>query len=123
VRVLLGIPDQCPADIVVLPGSHAKASQGSRIVTVAAPRWQRPSGPERSLAEAYRAAVAEANARSARTMVLPAILARGPWPLDDVTRVALTVLLSTPTTLQEVTIVARTPAMVERWAEALAREL
>ena len=52
-------------------------------------------------------------------MVLPAILARGPWPLDEVTRIALTVLKSTPTTLHEVVIAAGTPAMVERWAEAL----
>jgi O-acetyl-ADP-ribose deacetylase (regulator of RNase III) len=123
VRVLLGIPEHSPADIVVLPGPRAGTSRDGRVVTVVAPRWHPPTGPERALAEAYRAAVAEANARNARTMALPAILARGPWPLDDVTRVALTVLLSTPTTLQEVTIVARTPAMVERWAEALAHEL
>ncbi len=55
-------------------------------------------------------------------MALPAILARGAWPLEEVTRIALTVLLSTPTTVREVQIVASTPAMVERWAEALVRE-
>ena len=55
-------------------------------------------------------------------MALPAILAQGPWPLEEVTRVALTVLKSTPTTVHEVVIAASTPAMVERWAEALVRE-
>jgi hypothetical protein len=55
-------------------------------------------------------------------MALPAILARGPWPLEQVTRIALTVLMSTPTTVREVVVVASTPAMVERWAEALIRE-
>ena len=55
-------------------------------------------------------------------MALPAILARGPWPMEAVTRVALTVLKSTPTTVDEVVIAAGTPAMVERWAEALIRE-
>ena len=92
------------------------------MVTVRAPRWQRPGGSGHLLAEAYRDAVAEANARHAQTMALPAILARGPWPLEEVTRIALTVLKSTPTTLHEVVIAAGTPAMVERWAEALVRE-
>lgn len=55
-------------------------------------------------------------------MALPAILARGPWPLEEVTRIALTVLKSTPTSVQDVVIAAGTPAMVERWAEALVRE-
>ncbi len=90
-------------------------------MTVSAPRWHRP-GEEHLLAEAYRDAVAAANARHARTMALPAILSRGPWPLEEVTRIALTVLKSTPTTVHEVVITAGTPAMVERWAEALVRE-
>jgi hypothetical protein len=43
--------------------------------------------------------------------------------MEDVTRIALTVLLSTPSTVQEVTIAAAGPGTLERWAEALAREL
>lgn len=120
IRVLLGRPEDTAADIVVLPGSRPRSS--GRVVTVAAPRWHPPNGPERELAEAYRHAVAEANARLADSMALPAILARGAWPLEQLIRVALTVLLSTPTSVREVYIVARTPAMVERWAEALIRE-
>jgi O-acetyl-ADP-ribose deacetylase (regulator of RNase III) len=99
-----------------------KPRDEGRIVKVAAPRWKQPDGPRHLLAEAYRDAVAAANARGARSMVLPGILARGAWPLEDVTRTALTVLLSTPTTVEQVVIAARTPAMVERWAEALVRE-
>jgi O-acetyl-ADP-ribose deacetylase (regulator of RNase III) len=120
IRVVLGRPEDTSADIVVLPGSRVHES--GRIVTVVAPRWHSPSGPERLLADAYRQAVAQANARNARSMALPATLARGVWPLEELTRIALTVLLSTPTTLHEVVICASTPAMLERWAEALVRE-
>jgi O-acetyl-ADP-ribose deacetylase (regulator of RNase III) len=120
IRVVLGQPEETSADIVVRAG--ARPGSRGRVVTVRAPRWQRPGQAEHVLAEAYREAVAAANARDARTMVLPAVLARGPWPLDEVTRIALTVLKSTPTTVHEVVIAAGTPAMVERWAEALVRE-
>lgn len=120
IRVVLGSPEDTSADIILRAGAHAAAK--GRVVTVRAPRWKPPRGTEHLLAEAYRDAVAAANARQARTMALPAILARGPWPLEDVTRIALTVLKSTPTTVHEVVIAAGTPAMVERWAEALIRE-
>jgi hypothetical protein len=120
IRVVLGeLTDAC-ADVVIRPG--ARPGQRGRQVTVPAPRWHPPNGPRHELPAAYRAAVAEANAREATSMALPAVLARGPWPLDEVTSTALNVLRSTPTTVLEVTIVAATPAMVERWAEALARE-
>ncbi len=119
VRVVLGHPEDTSAELIVVAGTRLAAH--GRTVTVPAPRWQ-AGRDDRLLAEAYRQAIAAANDRGARSMALPAILARGVWPLDDVTRVALTVLLSTPTTLREVLIVASTPAMVERWAEALVRE-
>jgi O-acetyl-ADP-ribose deacetylase (regulator of RNase III) len=119
--VQLGRPEQVPADLVVLPGAHLQHRPDGRTVVVPAPRWTMPDGPEHRLAEAYRKAVALANARGARTMALPATLARGPWPLDEVTRVALTVLHGSPTTLREVVVVASTPAILERWAEAIAR--
>jgi O-acetyl-ADP-ribose deacetylase (regulator of RNase III) len=118
--VALGRPEDSSADIIVRAG--ARPAEDGRVVTVSAPRWQAPRGTEHLLAQAYRDAVAAANARQARTMALPAILARGPWPMDEVTRIALTVLRSTPTTVHEVLIAAGTPAMVERWAEALVRE-
>jgi O-acetyl-ADP-ribose deacetylase (regulator of RNase III) len=120
IRVVLGLAEDTTADIVLRAG--ARPGEEGRVVTVCAPRWKPPRGPEHLLAEAYRDAVAAANVRQARTMALPAILARGPWPLEDVTRIALTVLKSTPTTVSEVVIAAGTPAMVERWAEALVRE-
>jgi O-acetyl-ADP-ribose deacetylase (regulator of RNase III) len=120
IRVVLGRAEDTTADIVLRAG--ARPGQDGRVVTVCAPRWKPPRGSERLLSEAYRDAVAAANARQAQTMALPAILARGPWPMEDVTRIALTVLKSTPTTVYEVVIAAGTPAMVERWAEALVRE-
>lgn len=120
IRVVLGHAEDTSADIIVRAG--ARPGQEGRVVTVCAPRWQRPGTADHVLAEAYRDAVAAANARQARTMALPAILARGPWPLEEVTRIALTVLKSTPTSVHDVVIAAGTPAMVERWAEALVRE-
>jgi hypothetical protein len=120
VQVVLARPEDVPGDLVVLPG--VRAAQDGRTVTVPAPRWRMPAGPEHLLANAYRQALAAASARHARTLVLPAVLALGPWPLDDVTRVALTVLGSTPTTVVHVTVAAQTPAMLETWAEALARQ-
>ncbi|HEX6887494.1 MAG TPA: hypothetical protein VF143_05245 [Candidatus Nanopelagicales bacterium] len=122
VRVQLGTPEQIGADLVVLAGGRTELARDGRTVTIAAPRWRLPNGPEHALAEAYREAIATANARRARTMVLPATLTRGPWPIDDLTRVAMTVLHSTPTTVQEVTIAASSVGMLERWAEALMRE-
>lgn len=120
IRVVLGHLEDTAADIVVLPGAHPRKS--GRVVTVVAPRWRPSTGQERLLAEAYRQAVAEANLRGATTMALPAMLSRGAWPLEDLTRIALTVLQSTPTSVREVLIVANTPAMVERWAEVLVRQ-
>ena len=119
--MVLGKPEDQPADLVILPGRRA-AEVGPSVVTVQAARWKPPSGPERALAETYRRAVAIAIERGARTLVLPGALVLGSWPLDDVTRVALTVLMSTPSPLREVTIAAQTPAMLEVWAEALARQ-
>ena len=119
IRVVLGHPEDTSAEIIVRAGTHP--AEDGRAITVRAPRWQ-PGRSEHLLAEAYRDSVAAANDRQAHSMALPAILARGPWPLDEVTRIALTVLKSTPTTLHDVVIAASTPAMVERWAEALVRE-
>ncbi|MCU0301006.1 MAG: hypothetical protein MUF35_05295 [Candidatus Nanopelagicales bacterium] len=121
IRVQLGTPEQVQADLVVLPGAHAQHRPDGRTVVIPAPRWHMPNGPEYRLADAYREAMLLANARQAHSMVLPAILARGPWPLDQVTRIGLTVLHGTPTTLREVIVVANTPAILERWAEAIAR--
>lgn len=121
VRVVLGSPEEQRADLVVLPGR--KDEQVSPFLTVIkAPRFTPPSGPQLALAEVYRRAVAVANERGAQTLVLPGSLVIGSWPMDDVTRVAMTVLMSTPSTVREVTIAVQTPAMLEIWAEALARE-
>ena len=120
VRVLFGHPEDTHADLIFRPGLHTV--DHGRVITLKAPRWHPPNGPERALAEVYRQAVVVANERNARVVALPPMLARGAWPLDETTRIALTVLHSTPMTAREVLIVASTPAMVERWAEALVRE-
>jgi O-acetyl-ADP-ribose deacetylase (regulator of RNase III) len=121
IRVQLGVPEDSDADLIVLAGEHAQLRPDGRTVVIAAPRWHLPDGPAYVLADAYREALVLANARKARSMAVPAILARGPWPLEEVTRIALTVLQGTPTTVREVVVVAGTPAMLERWAEAIAR--
>lgn len=118
--MLLGRPEDTNADIVIRAGS--RAAEDGRIVTVVAPLYRSGGGPEHRLADAYRQAVAAANARGARSMAVPALLARSYWPLDDLVRVGLTVLMSTPTTLREVVVTSSSPGMVERWAEAILRE-
>jgi len=117
----MGDPDDQPGDLVVLPGRRTH-DRDPRTVVLAAPRWKPPSGDQRRLAEVYRTAVALANERGARSLVLPAALVQGIWPMEDVTRVALTVLMSTPSSAHTVTIAVPTPAMLELWAEALIRE-
>jgi O-acetyl-ADP-ribose deacetylase (regulator of RNase III) len=116
-------PRSVPGDVVVLPAARAGADPGGRVVRVRGPRWNPRGAVDHLLAQAYRDAMAAASARGARSLVLPDSLSRGPWPLDDVTRIALTVLLSTPSTVREITIAAKGPGTLERWAEALAREL
>jgi hypothetical protein len=121
VQVVLGDPDDQPGDLVVQPGRRTH-DRDPRTVVLAAPRWKPPSGNEHALAAAYRSAVALATQRDARSLVLPGALAVGVWPMEDVIRVALTVLMSTPSSVREVTIAVPTPAMLELWAEALIRE-
>jgi|GEM_PF-2630438 len=120
IRVVLGDPAEQPVELVVRPGREL-VSHG-RVVEVPAPRWTAPAGQEYLLAEAYRAAVAVANARLATSMALPGILARGPWPANDVIRVAMTVLRGSPTTLRQVVVAVTTAGMLELWAEAIVRE-
>jgi hypothetical protein len=120
VQVVLGDPRRQPGELVILPGRHSDEPD-LRTVVVAAPRW-RPGGGTRPLAEIYRRAVEVTNQRAARSLVLPGSLTVGPWPIEDVTRVALTVLMSTPITARDITIAVPTPALLERWAEALVRE-
>lgn len=117
----LGSPHDFPADLVIVPGRRDD-EPGPSVVVVKAPRFKPPSGPELALATTYRHAMDVATRRDARSIVLPAALVLGSWPLDDVTRVAMTVLMSTPSPVRQVTIAASTPAMLERWAEAIARE-
>lgn len=119
--MVLAEPTNCQADLTILPGRH-DAAPSPFVLVLKAPRWQPPRGSEVKLAEVYRRALAEATERGARSLVLAPSLTDGPWPMDDVTRVALTVLMSTPSSVREVTIAAATPGMVEIWAEALVRE-
>lgn len=120
-RVTLGDPQDQPGDLVILPAKQA-GEKDARTVLVAAPRWRPPSGPDRMLAQVYRDAMEVAQQRRARSLVLPSALVQGSWPLQDVTRIALTVLMSTPSTVRDVTIAVPTVAVLELWAEALVRE-
>jgi hypothetical protein len=121
VRVVLGRPDDQPGDLIIVP-ARRDSDVGPSVARVAAPRWRPPSGPDHPLAQAYRRALEVANERKARSLVLPGALVLGSWPMEDVTRVAMTVLMSTPSSVRDVTIAVPTPAMLEIWAEALIRE-
>ena len=117
----LGIPQQTEADLIVLAGAHAQLRPDGRTVVIAAPRWHLPDGPDHLLADAYRQALVLANTGKARSMAAPRSSRADPGRSREVTRIALTVLQGTPTTVREVVVVAGTPAMLERWAEAIAR--
>lgn len=106
---------------MILP-ARSDGDVGPSVARIAAPRWRPPSGPDHLLAQAYRHAIEVANERQARSLVLPGALVLGSWPMEDVTRVAMTVLMSTPSSVREVTIAVPTAAMLEIWAEALVRE-
>lgn len=120
-RVAIGDPRDQHADLAILPGRR-NSDVDPFTVMVKAPRWRPPNGPDRALAETYRQAVQLATERQATSLALPSSLALGVWPMEDVTRIAMTVLMSTPSTVREVTIAVPTAAMLEVWAEALARE-
>jgi hypothetical protein len=121
VQVVIGKPTDLPGDLVILPARKASFRE-PRTVLIETPRGGIPSGSEVALANAYRDALAAANARNAQSIVLPVSLSRGTWPIEDLTRVAMTVLMSTPTSVKEVTVAVPTPAALEAWAEALLRE-
>lgn len=121
VRVVLGRPQHQAGDLVIVPGRRDKDAQHS-VVVIAAPKWRPPSGPDHALAQAYRRAIQVANERQARSLVIPGALVLGSWPMEDVTRIAMTVLMSTPSSVREVTVAVPTAAMLEIWAEALVRE-
>ena len=120
-QVVLSSPDDVPGDLVVEPAREAGFRE-PRTLLVAAPKWAVKGGSELDLANAYRFALAGATEREVRSLVLAGSLSRGPWPVDDVVRVGMTVLMSTPSTVREVVIAAPTPALLEAWAEALLRE-
>ena len=117
----IGDPRDQPVDLVILPAKRER-DVNERVVALKAPHWRPPSGPERALAEVYRHAVDVASQRNARSIAMPAALVLGSWPMEEVTRVAMTVLMSTPSTVRDVLVVAPTAAALELWAEALARE-
>lgn len=121
VRVTIGDPRDQPVDLVILPGRRER-DVSEHVVMLKAPHWRPPSGPELALAEVYRHAVDVASRRGARSVAMPAALVIGSWPMEDVTRVAMTVLMSTPSTVRDVLVAAPTAAALELWAEALARE-
>ncbi len=120
-RVTIGDPRDQPVDLVILPARRERVVD-ERVVTVKAPHWRPPSGPELALAEVYRHAVDVASKHGARSVAIPGALVLGSWPMTDVTRVAMTVLMSTPSTVREVIVAVPTAAALELWAEALARE-
>ncbi len=120
-RVALGDPRDQHTDLAILPGRREVDVDPFTIV-VKAPRWRPPNGPDLPLAEVYRHALDVATQRQVSSITLPSALCIGVWPMSDVTRIAMTVLMSTPSTVRDVVIAVPTPAMLEVWAEALARE-
>lgn len=120
IQVVLGDVMDLPVDLVVVARGHAASDQPG-VAVVDAPRWRRDV-KEHELAAVYRRALALASERGARSLGLPTSLSTGPWPIDDLTRIALNVISSTPSSVRRVMIAVPTPAALERWAEAIVRE-
>lgn len=120
VKVILGDVLDLVVDLVVVPPGHPAAGSPG-VVTVDAPRY-RAANQDYLIAGAYRRALEEATRVNAGALGLTTSLSRGPWPLDSVTRVAMSVIASTPSSVRRVEIATPTAAGVEIWAEAIARE-
>jgi hypothetical protein len=123
IRVVLGAAARQPVDayVHVETRKHPPPVGGDpRRITIQAVRWSPQADHEYLLAEAYRTVLAIADRRGARSLALPQL--SWAWPKDDMTRIALKVLHSTPTGVRDVIITTPTPASLEAWAEALFRE-
>ncbi|MET0741099.1 MAG: hypothetical protein ABWZ26_06045 [Candidatus Nanopelagicales bacterium] len=123
VRVVLGAASRQPVDayVSVETRRHPRFERNGdpRRITVQAVKWSPQADHEYLLAEAYRSVLAIADRRGARSLAVPTL--SWAWPMEDMTRIALKVLHSTPTHVRDVIIATPTPASLEAWAEALAR--
>ena len=93
------------------------------LVHVAVPRWTVPADHGHRLAAAYRAVIGTADGLGARTLAMPALGTTGPyWPLEELARIGIGTLASTPSGLRDVQLLVSTAAALEALAEAMARE-
>jgi len=110
------------------PPGDAKATPGFRlparwIIHTVGPRWRGGGHHEREvLASCYRRSLTVAEELGARSIAFPAIStgAYG-YPPDEAAEVAVSTLLSTPTTLEEIRLVAFDRATAERYRRLLTR--
>lgn len=113
---------------------HAGPSDGRAVVTTAGslparwlihvlvPAYSQHEDRDHLLSRAYRAVLAAADEVGARRLVMPPLGTTGPyWPLDDVARLTVGTLRTTPTAVREVVLALPTAAALERFAEAIAR--
>jgi len=102
-----------------LPGS-ADGQPGEPVrIEVVGPRVAVHEDRSFQLARGYREVLRVADVWGARRIALPATLAVGGWPFDELTRIALGTLASTPTRVESIVVCCPTSAALERWAEAL----
>lgn len=93
------------------------------LVHVSVPRWSVAADHSHRLAAAYRAVLGAADVLGARTLAMPALGTTGPyWPLEELARIGIGTLASTPSGLRDVQLLVSTAAALEALAEAMARE-
>ncbi len=130
VRVVLGMLDEQVVDATVhvvraLPvglQSRLVITPGRRpVIEIVGPVFSARDNREYLLSQAYRLALQRADDCGAAILALPTQLAWAGWPMEAVTRIAMTVLSSTPTVVREAFIVVPTVAALEIWSETLMR--
>ncbi len=93
------------------------------LVHVAVPEYPVSGQRDHLFTAAYRSVLAVADDLGARTLWVPAFGTVLPyWPLSDAARLAFSTLLNTITSVRELTLHVSSPAAVEIYLDALARQ-
>lgn len=92
------------------------------MIHVLVPAYSQHDDRDHLLSRAYRAVLAAADEVGAHSLVMPPLGTTGPyWPLDDVARLTVGTLRTTPTGVVDVVLALPTAAALERFTEAIVR--
>jgi O-acetyl-ADP-ribose deacetylase (regulator of RNase III) len=133
-EVLTAAGDDLLADLRRMAAAGTRPTDARAVVTTAGllparflihvlvPAFSQAEDREYLLSRAYRAVLAAADQAGSRSLVMPPLGTTGPyWPLDDVARLTVGTLRTTPTGVRDVMLALPTPTALERFSEAIAR--